>query len=163
MSIADKLTASKNALSSLLTFANAKTGKSDINIGDAIKTLCDGYGQGGGNHELILLESFVFNSETSVNKVSFNTDSYPGYTMYLADLIDVVPSVSDWLYINTRYFAKSSKLNGKSLLTFVIDGELYEPHSSVSIVKTTQKTIDMFWYASDTVFTSGTINIYGIK
>lgn len=48
MSITEKLLSSKNALSSLLTFANAKTGKSDPDIGEAIRTLVDGYGQGGG-------------------------------------------------------------------------------------------------------------------
>lgn len=58
MSIADKLAASKNALVNLLAFANTKTGKDDTNIGDAIKTLCDGYGQGGG---VVGVNSFIFN------------------------------------------------------------------------------------------------------
>lgn len=36
----------------LTEFANAKTGKSDPDIGEAIKTLVDGYGQGGGGAEI---------------------------------------------------------------------------------------------------------------
>lgn len=47
-SIADKLEVSKNALEGLLDYANEKTQKADSNIGEAIKTLVDGYGQGGG-------------------------------------------------------------------------------------------------------------------
>lgn len=44
--ITEKLTESKNAFEALLTFANAKTGKADTNLGDAVKTLADGYGAG---------------------------------------------------------------------------------------------------------------------
>ena len=47
MSIKETLTESKNKLDALLDFANNTTGNSDTNIGDAIKTLCDGYEQGG--------------------------------------------------------------------------------------------------------------------
>ena len=38
----------KSHLQSLLTASNAKTGKSDTNLTDAVKTLIEGYGQGGG-------------------------------------------------------------------------------------------------------------------
>jgi hypothetical protein len=37
----------KTKLQSLLTASNAKTGKSDANLTDAVKTLLEGYGQGG--------------------------------------------------------------------------------------------------------------------
>lgn len=58
MSITEKLLASKNALASLLTFANAKTGKADPDIGEAIRTLVDGYGQGGGSSALVIEQNF---------------------------------------------------------------------------------------------------------
>ena len=51
MSIKETLTESKNKLDALLDFANNTTGNSDTNIGDAIKTLADGFGQGGGEVE----------------------------------------------------------------------------------------------------------------
>lgn len=38
---------SKSRLDALLTYANGVTGQADGNIGDAVKTLCDGYGGGG--------------------------------------------------------------------------------------------------------------------
>ena len=47
MSIAEKLMSSKDALSSLLTYANGVTGEDDSNIGEAVKRLADGYGGGG--------------------------------------------------------------------------------------------------------------------
>lgn len=45
--ITDKITESKQSLDALLTYANGVTGADDTSIGDAVKTLCDGYGQGG--------------------------------------------------------------------------------------------------------------------
>lgn len=55
--IHEKLTASKNGLDALLAYANGVTGGADANIGDAIRTLADGYGQGGGGvyAELLML------------------------------------------------------------------------------------------------------------
>lgn len=43
-------------LAALLAYANETTGAGDTTMGDAIKTLCDGYGQGG---ELIFYESII--------------------------------------------------------------------------------------------------------
>ena len=37
-------------LNNLLTAANAKTGESDTTLTDAVQTLIDGYGQGGGGY-----------------------------------------------------------------------------------------------------------------
>lgn len=48
MSLLDKLSQAKTTLDNLLAFANNKTGKGDTSIGDAIKTLVDGYGGGSG-------------------------------------------------------------------------------------------------------------------
>lgn len=55
---------SKSKMDALLAYANGVTGKTDVSIGDAIKTLCDGYGSGGSIPEtlesdirIILLES----------------------------------------------------------------------------------------------------------
>lgn len=47
MTIGEKLEASKNGLDALLTYANGVTGASDSSIGDAVKTLADGFGHGG--------------------------------------------------------------------------------------------------------------------
>lgn len=47
MSVASNEQAWLNTLSGLLTYANGVTGESDTNIGDAVRTLADGYGQGG--------------------------------------------------------------------------------------------------------------------
>ena len=41
----------KSKLQSLITASNAKTGKSDANLTDAVNTLIEGYGQGGGGGE----------------------------------------------------------------------------------------------------------------
>lgn len=49
MSLLDKLSQAKSTLDNLLAFANNKTKKDDVSIGDAIKTLVDGYGGGSGD------------------------------------------------------------------------------------------------------------------
>lgn len=48
MALADKLRTIKTNLSSLLTYANGVTGKADVSIGEAVRSLADGYGGGGG-------------------------------------------------------------------------------------------------------------------
>lgn len=49
MTAKEVMTENKDELYALLDYANSVTEKSDTNIGNAIKTLCDGYGQGGGS------------------------------------------------------------------------------------------------------------------
>ena len=38
----------KSQIQGLIDYANETTGAGDTLLGDAVKTLCDGYGQGGG-------------------------------------------------------------------------------------------------------------------
>lgn len=48
MGIKEIIDDSKSRLDALLTYANGVTGADDSNIGDAVKTLADGFGGGGG-------------------------------------------------------------------------------------------------------------------
>ena len=54
MSIASVLQDTKSRLDSLLSFANETTGQSDVSIGDAIKTLADGFGRGSDNKNFFI-------------------------------------------------------------------------------------------------------------
>jgi len=47
MALKSTLESAKARLNALLTYANETTGADDTNIGDAINTLCAGYGGGG--------------------------------------------------------------------------------------------------------------------
>jgi len=47
--IKNRIDVANENLTNLLDYANAKTEKSDTDIGEAIRTLVDGYGQGGGD------------------------------------------------------------------------------------------------------------------
>ena len=81
----------KSKLQSLLTASNAKTGKSDTNLTDAVKTLIEGYGQGGGecsgNHIIEVDELPTENiDETALYKVG---DSYYKYGGEFKDVIQV--------------------------------------------------------------------------
>lgn len=75
MSITEKLTSSKNALASLLDYANAKTEKNDPDIGEAIRTLVDGYG--GGGIPNVRHITFVPDTDiTSSNRYTLHTDPF---------------------------------------------------------------------------------------
>ena len=78
--IGDKLEASKSGLDALLTYANGVTGQDDVSIGDAVKTLADGFGQGGGGPNDFVQ---VHNSSTDINDVyvdrSGNQKPYAGW------------------------------------------------------------------------------------
>lgn len=50
MNYADRINSKANEIELLTAYANNTTGAADTNIGDAIKTLCDGYGQGSGGN-----------------------------------------------------------------------------------------------------------------
>lgn len=64
MTIGEKLEASKNGLDALLDYANRTTGADDSNIGDAIKTLADGYG-GGSDVDEVTIEFDLADDYTS--------------------------------------------------------------------------------------------------
>ena len=48
MTYQDRIDAKASEIELLTAYANGVTGQDDSNIGDAIKTLCDGFGGGGG-------------------------------------------------------------------------------------------------------------------
>lgn len=53
-----------DAINTLTTYANSVTGESDTNLTDAVHTLADGYGQGGGaeNVTITVLDNFGMNN-----------------------------------------------------------------------------------------------------
>lgn len=57
-----------DAINALTTYANSVTGESDTNLSDAVHTLADGYGQGGGaeNVTLNIVDSFGAVTKISV-------------------------------------------------------------------------------------------------
>lgn len=70
----------KSKLQSLLTAANTKTGESDATLTDAVQTLVDGYGQGGGDFGNLSMHSGEFTvSESSVTsfQITHGFSSFP--------------------------------------------------------------------------------------
>lgn len=49
----------RNKIQALIAAANTKTGESDTTLTDAVQTLVDGYGQGGGGSDLSAVNVFV--------------------------------------------------------------------------------------------------------
>lgn len=78
MAIKQIIDDSKSRLDALLTYANGVTGVADVSIGDAVKTLCDGFGQGGGTEKIDGTYSITnFNAQKAI---PFGTE----WTDYLA-------------------------------------------------------------------------------
>lgn len=75
MTYSERIDAKANEIELLTDYANAKTGKSDPNIGEAIKTLVDGYGQGG----IPNVRHFTFVPDTDItgnNPYILHTDPF---------------------------------------------------------------------------------------
>lgn len=78
MTIGQQLQGSADALDALLEYANGITGQSDADIGAAIRTLSDGYGQGGGDDSLgRMLEGALTDVQSDASRIksyAFNSD-----------------------------------------------------------------------------------------
>lgn len=80
MTYEERINSKANEIELLTAYANNTTGAADTNIGDAIKTLCDGYGQGSGGNILEFVDGIgdvVPNSylESGIEK------AYPGWSI----------------------------------------------------------------------------------
>lgn len=81
----------KSKIQSLIAAANAKTGESDATLTDAVQTLCDGYGQGGGSGGATWAEITVASSKDNANEVanmlsaSVPGQIYPAYFRFTGD------------------------------------------------------------------------------
>ena len=88
-----KDTANKNTLNLLVDYANGVTGNSDTNIGDAIKTLCDGYEQGGEEVE----SGTITIEKTSKGFTLPTTKQHEIYILSVEDPKEFV-STEEWTY-----------------------------------------------------------------
>ena len=87
----------KSEADALINFANAKTGAGDTNLGDAVKTLVDGFGQGGGSGENTLKALIA---QTKMTYYLFY--NYPGKTvdlsMFTPDITSLVENYASMFY-----------------------------------------------------------------
>lgn len=102
-------------INALTTYANTVTGQSDTCLSDAVATLADGYGGGGGSSPFVLLDTITADSDVRGLLVDFTQ-----YADYDAVFVfeNITLSASDWLY----YTENSSTPSGGS----------YTPGSSVT-------------------------------
>lgn len=130
-----------DAINALTRYANETTGASDTTLSEAVNTLIEGYGQGGGGSSsgLFLLKTFNINAENTVNlPIDFTWfDSYP--------LVIFVPnltfSVGDWMYGGADGVAQNSYTNKVSS----VDAR----YSSVVQKKTNGKAVSA-WFRNPT-------------
>ena len=85
-----------DAINALTRYANETTGASDTTLSDAVETLVEGYGQGGGGGEgLQLVDTITVPEDT--RSYSFDLTAYADYDTILV-YEDVELSANDWLY-----------------------------------------------------------------
>lgn len=115
MSIVSVLQDTKARLDSLLSFANETTGQSDASIGDAIRTLTDGYGGGGGGDNIVFGE---WNVEYGVGYANLpfthnlNSNKYILYHWMEQADIDALPTNTTLYFTSGIWTYGMNKSNG---------------------------------------------------
>ena len=99
-----------DAINALTTYANETTGASDTNLSDAVGTLVDGYGGGGG---VSLLGEVTIQS--NVREYNLDLSAYQNYNFFFVYL-DAELTAPDWLYY-VRNGTSASGGNYDSLAT----------------------------------------------
>lgn len=110
MSLLDTLQDTKNRLSALLAFANQKTGADDSSIGDAIKTLCDGFGGSGeityGTMQFAELQYQISNAAVPVFSINI------GQNRTAFSAVSLVPSERKTVFSNIEVVYGNQLYNG---------------------------------------------------
>lgn len=88
MALKSTLESAKARLDALLTFANETTGESDTSIGDAIQTLCAGYGGGGYS-----LDDIASGAEPS-GAIEINASALRDYAFFKCNITSVTWNVT---------------------------------------------------------------------
>lgn len=84
-----------DAINALTRYANEVTGQSDTNLSDAVRTLCDGYGGGGGG--VLSLIDTIEVSEAS-RSINVPLQPYQDYDVVVF-CIEYELSQADWVYV----------------------------------------------------------------
>lgn len=82
MTYQERINAKADELTALLTYANGVTGAGDATLGDAVKTLVDGYGQGGG------MAGYQYDEDCKVMALQNYIKSIDGHIVPLAITMD---------------------------------------------------------------------------
>lgn len=112
MGLSEKMSQIKSETDALIDFANAKTGAEDTTLGDAVKTLVDGFGQGGGSGsddwELIDVKEKTINlsRDTTFDTITPSTSNQTVYTQKNGAIVFDFNNPID-LYENDVMFLKS--------------------------------------------------------
>ena len=147
--VAERWMAEKTALDALLTYANDATSAGDTDIGEAIRTLVDGYGKGGG-------DIFPF---TKVDVPIHEFASYSQLTNFASDFITTyVPSNDAYVVlIDFKNNTKTARA-GISAKILMSNRTMITNYSSVSRVGQSVTGATAFSWGID-VYNGATVNL----
>lgn len=104
-----------DAINALTTYANEITGVNDPDLSSAVRTLCDGYGSGGGDN-LRTLGTFQITENTNNFTVNFDPSWASDYDTFII-YSKLRLTASDWIYFDmdttspARYHGSNSIFN----------------------------------------------------
>lgn len=172
-------------LQALLTAANTKTGESDTTLTDAVQTLVDGYGSGGGGTPTIgVIETINITEPLSTLAINLNQLAL-SYGLIKVVFENVQLSISDFVYLgvvgendtigdDTGYTGKTATLNDTAYCVFRSSTSDMPGYAGCCFSNTTPPTrrikfmnsvnstiLKMRLYDSNNTITSGKITIYG--
>lgn len=93
----------KSKIQSLLAAINAKTGESDTNLTDAVQTLCDGYGQGGGT-SYVSDALPVYHAVVTLDEDYTSTSDAGNFPMSDTQVAELKAFLQNHLFGHTRTF-----------------------------------------------------------
>lgn len=86
MGLTEKLTDVKSQTDALIEYANETTGQADVRLGDAIQSLVDGFGQGGGYGRVVaeldfdISEDFYTTGQIDISEFKVDGSVYEEYS-----------------------------------------------------------------------------------
>lgn len=159
-------------IQSLLTAANTKTGESDTTLTDAVQTLIDGYGQGGGGSLPSVISkidggSFTLSNDTQCNTYSITTtlNDPAKYFLIWTDDLDSFGAISNkgliLAMVNIRQFESASGTTRYGCYSYIqrqTNGSSYQSISTMTYANqpgkfTGNNTIN--YNVSDTYYIAG--------
>ena len=114
-------------IQALTAYANEVTGESDTTLANAVASLAQGYGQGGGGY-IQLLDTITVENDT--RSVLIDMTRYPTLDI-CAIIVDIELTASDWLYIyrnattvpttpTGNFYSDKSRLIHKGTIAFIM-------------------------------------------
>ncbi len=151
-------------IQALTTYANEVTGASDTTLSDAVATLAEGYGQGGGSLPSVISKidggSFTLTSDTALSnkQIEHSLGTVPkGFAIWTNDALSGTESIRYAVRIEFMQFdvidSNNNEYLGNPTLLILYNGGI----SVISNVRITASNISQYVTSTDFGYSNGTV------